>query len=403
MSYVFDGRSEHRLHAYFDNMAGVLRNKNQRAAFAMYAVGLLSDIDRKSAEPIAATASGDPMLCRAYHDRLLRFIGKSKWDDAKLRLAAARYAIVQMKKDEVVDSWIVDDTGFLKQGSESPGVQRQYTGSAGKTTNCQIGVSLTLATRTLELPVDMDLYLPKSWTEDRERCRKAHIPDDVAYRQKWRIALDMIRRAKDARLPPGLVLADCGYGNAGDFRAGLRELGFDYAVDVNAETRVRIVCDDGSVSETMSVACAADVFGESAHRDVTWREGTRDTLKSRFAAMRVQVVRRCGTEEVEQWLVVERPDPKKPPTHYVLSTLSRETLLEELVRRIKQRWRIERTYEDMKGELGLDHFEGRSYRGWHHHVSVVLTCYAFITSERARAFPPEVRWSKDRDEVSIAA
>jgi SRSO17 transposase len=403
MSYVFDGRSEERLHAYFDRIGSVLRNKRQRAAFAIYAVGLFGDTDRKSAEPIAAAACGDPGLCRAYHDRLLRFIGRAEWDDEKMRLAAARYAILQMKQDEAIETWIVDDTGFLKQGSESPGVQRQYTGSAGKTTNCQLGVSLTLTTRTIEVPVDMDLYLPKSWTEDRERCRKAHIPDDVAYRQKWRIALDMIHRAKAARLPPGLVLADSGYGNVGDFRAGLRKLGLDYAVDVNAETRVKIVCDDGSVSETMSVACAADVLGEGTYRKVTWRDGTRDTLQSRFAAVRVQVVRRCGTEEVEQWLVVERPDPQRPPTHYVLSTLSKEILLEELVRRIKQRWRIERTYEDMKGELGLDHFEGRSYRGWQHHISVVLTCYAFIASERARAFPPEVRRSEDRDEINIAA
>jgi SRSO17 transposase len=282
-------------------------------------------------------------------------------------------------------------------------VQRQYTGSAGKTTNCQIGVSLTLATATLELPVDMDLYLPRGWTDDKVRCRAAHIPTCVEYRAKWQIALDLAERAVDAECPPGLVLADSGYGDVGEFRAGIRALGLDYAVDVKKHTRVQIVGSDGSTSDTMSVAEVADVLGASAYRQTTWREGTRQPLSSRFAAQRVRVVTASGIEQEEHWLVIERPKQDASATHYVLATLPRSTTRKQLVRRTKQRWRIERTYEDMKGEFGLDHFEGRTYRGWQHHVSTVLACYAFVVAERSRAFPPEARRTQDDDSFFAAA
>jgi SRSO17 transposase len=242
-----------------------------------------------------------------------------------------------------------------------------------------------------------------SWTNDEARCRAAHIPTDVGYRAKWQIALDLAEQAIDADCPPGLVLADSGYGDVGDFRAGIRALGLDYAVDVKKPTRVQIVCSDGSTSDTMSVAQVADVLGASAYRRTTWREGTRQSLSSRFAAQRVRVVTARGVEEEEQWLLIERPNQNAAPTHYVLATLPKATTRKQLVRRIKQRWRIERTYEDMKGEFGLDHFEGRTYRGWQHHVSTVLACYAFVVAERSRAFPPEARGTQDDDSLVAAA
>jgi SRSO17 transposase len=184
MSYTLNADGEQRLEGYFDRMGRVLGRKDRREAFAIYATGLLGDGERKSVEPIAAAACGDPERCRAFTERLLHFVGESDWDDRGVRLSASRYAIAEMVKREPVQAWIFDDTGFIKQGDRSPGVQRQYTGSAGKTTNCQIGVSLTVATRTVELPVDMDLYLPESWAADRRRCRAAHIPDEVDYRAK---------------------------------------------------------------------------------------------------------------------------------------------------------------------------------------------------------------------------
>jgi SRSO17 transposase len=403
MSYKLGETGERRLDAYFDRIGAVLGRQDRREAFSMYATGLFGDAERKSVEPIAAAACGDPALCRAFTERLLHFVGESSWDDRRVRLAASRYAIAEMIQRESMDAWIVDDTGFIKQGHRSPGVQRQYTGSAGKTTNCQIGVSLTVATGSVELPVDMDLYLPESWVSDRARCRSAHIPDGVAYRPKWRIALDLAQRAVDAGYPPGLVLADSAFGDVGDFRDGIRALELDYALDVKVHTRVQIVCEQGLTTQTMTVADVADVLGARSYRQTTWRQGTRKPMHSTFASVRVRVVRQSGVEPHDQWLVIERPDPDQPPTHYVLSTLPRTVTRKQLVRRIKQRWRIERTYEDMKGEFGLDHFEGRSYRGWQHHVSIVLACYAFVVAERARAFPPEARRTQDHNPVANAA
>jgi SRSO17 transposase len=403
MSYTFMADGLGRLDAYFDRIGRVLGRRDRREAFAIYATGLLGESERKSVEPIAAASCGRPDQCRALTERLLHFVGESGWDDRGVRLCGARYAIAEMVAHGSMESWIFDDTGFIKQGDRSPGVQRQYTGSAGKTTNCQIGVSLTVTTRTIELPVDMDLYLPESWADDRDRCRAAHIPDDVGYRPKWRIALDLAERAVDAGYPPGLVLGDCAFGDVGDFRDGICALGLDYALDVKVHTRVQVVCGDGSMADTMSVAEVADVLGARSYRQTTWREGTRKSLHSRFAAVRVRVVTKKGVESKEHWLVIERPDPLQPPTHYVLCTLPKSTTRKQLVRRIKQRWRIERTYEDMKGEFGLDHFEGRSYRGWQHHVSVVLACYAFVVGERARAFPPEARGSQDNGSIATAA
>lgn len=403
MGYELKAAGKRRLQNYFDYLGGVLGRSERREAFASYATGLLSDCERKSVEPMAAYVCGDPARCQAVTHRLLNFVGDSPWDDVAVRSSAVRYALEAMAAREPITAWVIDDTGFLKQGNKSPGVQRQYTGSAGKTTNCQLGVSLTLTTRTLELPVDMDLYLPTSWTEDRKRCRAAHIPDDVEYRPKWRIALELIERAFEAGYPPGLVLGDSAYGDVGDFRERVRRLGLDYGLDVQRHTRVQIVGSDGSVSDTLSVGEVAHVLGQGAFRTTTWREGTRDKLSSRFAAVRVLVVRDKGVEADEQWLLIEWPKGKDAPLHYVLCTLSKSLTRKQLVRRIKQRWRIERTYQDMKGELGLDHYEGRSYRGWHHHVSIVLACYAFLVAERARAFPPSAGRSQGDNAVEATA
>ncbi len=308
-----------------------------------------------------------------------------------------------MSRRDAVTDWIIDDTGFPKQGDKSPGVQRQYSGTLGKTGNCQIAVSVTVATSTMHLPIDMDLYLPTSWTEDRPRCRAAHIPDDVGYRPKWRIALDLIERNVNADVPIGLMLADSAYGDVGEFRDGVRALGFDYALDVKKHTRVVIVCDDGAETEPMSVENVADILGERCYRKVTWREGSRRSMSAAFATVRVRVVTHDDTRGEQQWLVIEKPKRRQPVEHYVLTTLPKSMSRKQVVRRIKQRWRTERMYEDLKGELGLDHFEGRSYIGWQHHVSCVLACYAFLVSEQTRAFPPETRRARQDDPVTRAA
>ena len=404
MSYEFTGVAGQRLERYLERIGEVLRNKKRRASFAMRVLGLCVEGERKSVEPIAARAAGEPDRTRAVTERLLHFLVDSQWDDQAVRRAAAQEAMGALLEREPVDCWIVDDTGFLKQGKKSPGVQRQYTGTAGKTTNCQLAPSLTLCTRTRELPVDMDLYIPQSWADDAQRCAEAHIPESVRFRAKWQIGLDMVQRAVQAGYPPGLVLADSAYGDVGAFRAGVRALGLGYGLDVQVHTRVRIVCSDGSESDAMTVATAAEVIDRRALRRVTWREGTRTTLTSRFACVRVRVVTETEPEGgEEQWLVIDQSNRNEPPSHYTLTTLPRAWSHKQIVRRIKQRWRIERTYEDLKGQLGLDHFEGRTYPGWQHHVSCVLTAAAFVVAEQARAFPPSARRPQADDALRCAA
>lgn len=403
MTYRLDRAGQQRLEEYFGGIGEVLGRRGRRESFALYASGLFGDAERKSVEPIAALACGDPERCRAVHDQLLHFLGVSRWSDREVREHAARYALEALTAREPVEAWIIDDTGLPKQGDKSPGVQRQYSGTLGKTGNCQIAVSVTVATRTQHLPVDMDLYMPTSWTDDRRRCRAAHIPDDVQYRAKWRIALDLIERNVKAGVPPGFMLADSAYGDVGAFRDGVRALGFDYALDVKKHTRVVIVCKDGSQTDPMSVETAADIIGERCYRKLTWREGSRSSLSAAFASVRVHVVTAQDTRGEEQWLVIEKPKRGAPVEHYVLSTLPKTLSRKQLVLKIKQRWRTERAYQDLKGELGLDHFEGRSYLGWQHHVSCVLACYAFLVAERARAFPPKAPGTCQYHSLPLAA
>jgi len=307
MAYELDAGGQLRLDRYFDGIGAILGRLDRRESFALYALGLFGEGERKSIEPIAARVCGDKELCNAYHYRLLHFLGISPWSDEEVREYSARYAITAMTTREAVSDWIVDDTGFPKQGNKSPGVQRQYSGTLGKTGNCQIGVSVTVATRTMHLPVDMDLYLPQSWADHRARCRAAHIPNDVVYRPKWRIALDLIERNVEAGVPLGLMHADSAYGDVGDFRHGVQALGFDYAVDVKKHTRVVIVCDDGSETEPMSVETVGEIVGERSYRKVTWREGSRRALSARFATLRVRVVSDKDTRGEEQLSVLTHP------------------------------------------------------------------------------------------------
>src|SRR3954471_21474346 len=195
MEYEMDGGAERRLRVLFSRIGDVLGNARRRASFAAYALGLLSEGERKSMEPIASRTCGDPDEAGAIHERLQHFVTESEWDDRAVRRVAHRHALSAMDRRERIHTWIVDDTGFLKQGTHSVGVQRQYTGSAGKTTNCQVGVSLSVTTRTEHLPIDFALFLPESWTEDPERRRKAKIPEEVTFATKHDLALSMLEQA----------------------------------------------------------------------------------------------------------------------------------------------------------------------------------------------------------------
>jgi SRSO17 transposase len=406
MAHQLDAAATVRLKQYITRLGTHLKDWRKRESFAIYAFGILGESDRKSVEPIAALACADPALTKNMHDKLLHFVGGSKWSDEAVRLEAARYVCETLGEHEDVTTWVVDDTGFLKQGIHSPGVQRQYTGSAGKITNCQIGVSLEIATATAHAPIDFELYLPESWTEDPKRRAEARIPDGVVFESKVSLALAMIERAAQAEIPGEIILADSAYGDSYQFRGTVRTHGFDYAVGIRSGTKVRRIGAGGRLGTPISVGDLAPCIPRRQRRKLSWREGTKATLSGRFHFCRVKTTHDDGlpieTREPE-WLVIEWQPGEDQPTKFYLTTLPRRMSHKKIVRIIKERWRTERMYEDLKGELGLDHFEGRSFPGWHHHVSVVICCYAFVVAERSRAFPPSATGTDPDNALSVAA
>lgn len=411
MGYEFDSGAQSRLGSYFSAIGAALDNKTRRAAFAIYAMGLLGSAERKSAEPIAAISDADPATCEPSHHRLLRFIRDSPWSDREVRTIAAKHAMEAMTQEEPMRTWIIDDTGFLKQGKHSVGVQRQYTGSAGKVANCQIGVSLSIATATAHVPIDFELYLPRSWLEDWGRRAETKIPWQTVFKTKEELALDMIERAVKAGIPGDIMLADSWYGRSKRFRERVRSLGFDYAVGIlPTQPLWRLNGRDRRQGDASTARAIGAEVGEKAFRRVTWRAGTapgaRGKLHSRFAFRRVKAANDDGSDPGTQepvWLLMEWPKGEKGPTQFALTTLPRNMTKKNIVRLFKERYRTERVYEEMKGELGLDHFEGRTFAGWHHHVSVALCCYAFVISERMRHFFPTARRRSAAREDTLAA
>ena len=406
--FVMDKPAEQRLADYFDTLGEVLELPSRRASFAIYAMGILGDGERKSVEPIAARACPDPKGVDALHQRLLHFVVNSHWDDHALRKTAASYALKAMTAREPITAWIVDDTGWLKQGKDSVGVQRQYTGSAGKITNCQIGVSLSVATPTEHLPIDFELYLPKSWADDPTRRAAAQIPDSVEFKTKPELALQMIKRAEQDDVPPAILLGDSAYGTSHVFRREVRARGLHYGVGVDPQTAVWVVSAKGRRAvEAISVKeLALQIQKENGFRRTTWREGTKGPMSAFFAMRRVVPAFDDNKEPVgereELTLLIEWREGENEPANYFLISQPVRTRV-EAVRLVMQRWRTERAYQDLKGELGLDHYEGRKWPGWHHHVSVVLSCYAFLVAERVRRFPPSAKLyeeaSPQRDET----
>jgi SRSO17 transposase len=354
-----DAGFEQRLERFIDVLGDGLRSDTQRAAFARYVVGLLSDAERKSIEPLAARSRPD--AAKAEHHALCYLIAEAPWRDRAVRRAAAAWGLWAATAAGPVRATIVDDTGFLKSGTHSVGVKRQYTGSAGKITNCQVGVSLAVATDYDTVPLDMALYLPWEWTVDEARRAAAKIPAEVEHASKWQLARDMLRAAHADDVPLGdVVLADSDYGRVMAFRTAITDLDLHYGVGVPSTQPVFV---NGRVQTAQQVAAA---IREVRWKRVTWREG----------------------DGPEQWLVLEWRDGEDGPAHFYLSSRPRTWSHGALVAEIKGRWRGERLYEDLKGELGLDHYEGRGWVGWHHHVSVVFCCYALLVAERLVAFPP---------------
>jgi len=416
MAFADDDAMERRLGEFLNGRIGRhLSRREQKESFALYAHGILGDGERKSVEPIAARATGGVdegeetagAACERMQARLLNFLRLSPWDDRSVRREAARYVIETLEKQEPVTTWIIDDTGFPKQGKHSVGVQRQYSGTLGKVGNCQVGVSLTIATKHEHVPIDFALYMPKSWTDDVARREKARVPEDLVFKTKPDLALDIITRALEDGIPGDILLVDAAYGGSSDFRNAVRIFGLDLGVAVSAAMRVWLLDKIDRRHDPPLTAQQLGVdLGTRAFRRLTWREGPGGKLSSRFAFRRVKVANDDGTDAGDRepmWLVMEWPEGEAKPTKFILTTLPRRMTKKQIVRIVKERWRTERAYEELKGELGLDHFEGRSFPGWHHHISVVLCCYSFLVSERVRHFPPSARREDRAHSISLAA
>jgi len=378
-----------RLDVFIDVVGQGLRSDTQRAAFTRYAVGLLSPLERKSLEPIAARACPDAP--DAEHQRLLYFVADAPWNDRVVRRGGAAWSLWAATSRSPVRTTIIDDTGMLKKGTHSVGVARQYTGSAGKITNCQVAVTLAVATDYDTVPLDVALYLPDAWANDPAQRAAGKIPDDVIFQTKPQLALTLLTAAHADHVPLGdVLLADADYGRCSAFRDGVTELGLAYAVGIQSTQRVWDAA--GVMTEPMTVAEVASWLQPRQFHRLTWREG-RDgrALSARFAFVRVYAAH-GDTEPTRtnrtEWLILEWRDGEEQPEHFYLSTLPRRMRKKEIIRLLKERYRTEKMNEELKGEVGFDHFEGRCWRGWHHHVSTALCCYALLVAERIVAFPP---------------
>lgn len=382
--------SDARLDFFLDHVTAPLANATQRGVFAEYAIGLLSDAERKSMEPLAAQARPDAP--GAAHKAFVYFTATAQWDDRAVRRHAAAWALWGMTATGPVRGTIVDDTGILKQGSRSVGVKRQYTGSAGKITNCQIAVTLAAYNAHHAALVDVDLYLPEEWIADRARRDVARIPSSAVFRTKGEIALDLLKAAHRDGVPLGeVLLADADYGRLWELRQWCREVGMYYAVGVHETQRVWDA--DGVWTAPMSVETYASFLGPDDFRRIEWRTGANGKrLSARFAFLRVQVTAGKAEpvrgETPEEWLVLEWRDGEAGPSHFYLCDVPPSWSRRAVVATIKERWRIERVHEDLKGEVGFDHFEGRSWPGWQHHATLALACHALLIGERCVAFPP---------------
>jgi len=301
-------------------------------------------------------------------------------------------------------AWVIDDTGFLKFGDKSVAVARQYCGALGKVGNCQIGVSISAVTAQASCPIDWRLFLPESWNEDprRKACR---VPDEVRHVPKWQLAPDMVDELLGWGVSPRPVLGDAAYGDSTEFRVGLEERGLSYVLDVKGTTSAlpatavpRAASYSGRGRPPApryqrpfsTLAALATQAGTGAYREISWREGTKGQLASRFAAIRVRPTNvklrntDPGAEIPARWLLAEWPAGKDAPTDFWLSNLPDDAQIEDLVALAKLRWRVEQDYRELKDALGLDHFEGRSWPGWHHHVTLVSVAHGFLTLERLR-------------------
>jgi len=399
--------SESRFSAYVEGLVSVIGHADRAGPLRDYCVGLMLPSERKSVEPMAAVTA--PGRTAAQHQSLLHFVGNAAWSDERVLAKVREMVLPEVERHGPIEAWIIDDTGFPKQGRHSVGVARQYCGQLGKQDNCQVVVSLSVANHHASLPVAYRLYLPQDWAEDRKRRRKTGVPEEISFKTKPEIALEQLRWACEAALARGVVLMDAGYGAETDLRTNITMLGLRYVAGTRPNTTVwpsgtaplppkrwsgrgrppKLMRRDGK-HQPISVKQLALGLPARAWQTIKWREGTTDWLSSRFARVRVRVAHRdynLTDSRPEEWLLIEWPKDEDEPTKYWLSTLPKDISFHRLVDITKLRWRIERDYQELKQEVGLGHFEGRGWRGFHHHATLCIAAYGFLVSER-ETIPP---------------
>jgi SRSO17 transposase len=392
--------SEARFATYVEGLASVVGHADRAGPLRDYCTGLMLPGDRKSVEPMAAKTA--PARTAAQHQSLLHFVGVAPWSDDKVLAKVRELVLPAIEKHGPIEAWIIDDTAFPKQGTHSVGVHHQYCGQLGKQANCQVAVSLSIANHSASLPVAYRLYLPKDWAEDGVRRETAGVPLDIGFKTKPEIALEQIRWACEAGLPGGVGLMDVAYGNDSRLRTGMTSLGMTYVASIQPNTlmwpsgagpkrRGKPLNNTGRRDEPglISAKQVARGLPKRAWRTIRWREGSADWLSSRFARVRVGVGHNQLIPELllQEWLLIEWPKGEPEPTKYWLSTLPANISFRRLVDFAKLRWRIERDYQELKQEVGLGHFEGRGWRGFHHHATLCIAAYGFLISERA-TIPP---------------
>ena len=384
-----------RMEAFVAQVAGATMNHPvQRANAELYVRGLLAAGARKSLEPLVERLDGD-----GDYQSLQQFLADSPWDAGRLMQAAAERVAPVVG----AEAWVLDDTGFPKDGKKSPGVKRQYSGTLGKIGNCQIGVSLHAVGERATLPLGWALYLPEDWCADAERRKRAKIPEDVGFQTKPQLGLGLVKQAAGWAIDRAPVLGDAAYGENTQLRTALDSSAIEYVLSINPETTIyapgavfavperkpgkpgRSPAAHHADREPVSVGEYAQTLADDDFKTVSFRGKGKTRVSSRFAFKRITAAHPVTRDRVAprtEWLIIEWPEGRETPSDYWISNLPAGTKPQRLARLARLRWMIELDYRQLKGELGLDHYEGRSYLGWYHHTALVTTAHAFLTLER---------------------